>query len=112
MPHNYNPEDILRYTVYYKDSSVSFEIGDWCQASRESNCLIGKVKHIREDGLITLKNISLVGNDIQRFAKDLVHTDTPYTTAYNTHNGYGAGGGDKTKGSYPYFKKMIDAGHK
>ncbi len=92
-----------------KDGKV-FKIGDWIQATDYS--LIGKLTEIREDGLIAFDNISPGAGLIHRYIDRIDHELSPFTRAYNTDAGYGSSGGDKTKGSYPYFKKMIDEGHK
>lgn len=93
-----------------KDRKV-FKIGEWVSAS-DYFCLIGKIKSIRKDGYVVFENVSPTGNDIERYVNNIEHISTPYTTAYNTDAGYGSSGGDKTRGSYPYFKQMIDKGFK
>lgn len=92
-----------------KDGNV-FKIGDWIQATDYS--LIGQLTSIRHDGLIAFDNISPGAGLIHRYIDRIAHEPAPFTRAYNTDAGYGSSGGDKTKGSYPYFKRMIDEGHK
>lgn len=87
-----------------------FKIGEWITAT-DYFCLIGKIETIEEDGFIVFKNIAPNGNDIVRYINNIDHAITPYATAYNTDSGYGSNDGDKTKGSYPYFKQKILEGN-
>lgn len=103
-------EDNKIISVKRKKDGKVFKLGDWIQATDYS--LIGQLTSIRHDGLIEFKNISPSGNEIVRYIDRIDHEPTPFTRAYNTSSGYGSSGGDKTKGDYPYFKKMIDEGHK
>lgn len=93
-----------------RKDGVKFRKGDWVTAT-DYFCLIGKIKKIKRSGLVTFKNISPTGNDIVRHVSKIDHEPKPYTIAYSTEAGYGSSGGDKTRGSYPYFKQMIDAGN-
>lgn len=88
----------------------TFKIGDWVLAT-DYFCLLGQIVSIRSDGMVTYKNISPNAGNIIRYDDNITHAETPYTTAYNTEAGYGSSNNDKTRGSYPYFKQMIEQGH-
>lgn len=104
----------MNHYLYFNEITNSkgetFKVGDWVLAT-DYFCLLGKIVSIRSDGLVTYKNISPDGNDICRYDDNITHAKTPYTTAYNTEAGYGSSNNDKTKGSYPYFKQMIEQGN-
>lgn len=92
------------------DIGEIFRVGDWVEAT-DYFPLIGQIKKIRSDGFVTFKNVSPNGNDIERYDDNITHIKDPYTTAYNTSHGYGSSNNDKTKGSYPYFKQMVEQGN-
>lgn len=87
------------------------KIDDWCTTTNYF-CIIGKLKEVTQDGkTVTLENISPYGTDIVWDVNYITIAKTPYHTAYNTSHGFGSANNDKTQGSYPYFKSMIDKGY-
>ncbi len=106
---------IIGDAIYVEETTNSngdkFIIGDWVLTSMWGTLMIGEIKSIRVDGLVTFENISPDAGNVDRFDDHISHCYNPYTTAYLTSHGYGSSNNDKTKGSYPYFKSMMDKGH-